>query len=305
MSEITNFRGEAVSTEAEAQSDLGVKALIHRVGDRVRKARELKGIPRRVLSESSGVSPRYLALLEAGEGNISIGLLQRVAQALDHRIEWLLSEDDPWTSESQKVAEMYRAASADQRGKVLDILAPQPEATARGNRIALIGLRGAGKSTLGELAGAQLDIPFVELNREIEDHAGMPATEVMAFYGQEGYRRLEAQALSRIIEAHDSVILAVAGGIVSDPEVFKSLIAHFHTIWIKASPTEHMTRVRAQGDVRPMAGNPEAMEQLKFILTSREALYEQARAHLDTTGRSVEQSTADLLGLIKLHGFLD
>jgi XRE family aerobic/anaerobic benzoate catabolism transcriptional regulator len=133
----------------------------------------------------------------------------------------------------------------------------------------------------------------------------MPVNEVMAFYGQEGYRRLEAQALTRVIATHDSVILAVAGGIVSEPDAFKTLLAHFNTIWIKATPAEHMARVREQGDMRPMAGNPEAMDQLKFILTSREALYEQARAKLDTTGRSVEQSLDDLIAMINERGFLE
>ncbi len=305
MSEITNFRGETIAAEAESRGDAAVRALILRVGERVRKARELKGIPRRVLSEVSGVSPRYLALLEAGEGNISIGLLQRVAEALDHRIEWLVGEDDPWTSDAVRVAQLYRSAPAEVRGTVLDLLAPQPEATARRHRIALIGLRGAGKSTLGALAGAELGLPFVELNREIEEQAGMPVNEVMAFYGQEGYRRLEAQALGRIVATHEAMILAVAGGIVAEPETFKALLANFHTIWIKATPAEHMARVRAQGDTRPMAGNPEAMEQLKFILTSRETLYDQARAKLDTTGRSAAQSLADLLALIRERGFLD
>ncbi|MCB1344660.1 MAG: helix-turn-helix transcriptional regulator [Rhodobacter sp.] len=305
MSEITNFRGETLATQAETRGDAAVRALILRVGERVRKARELKGIPRRVLSDMSGVSPRYLALLEAGEGNISIGLLQRVAEALDHRIEWLVGEDDPWTSDALRVADLFRSAPGDTRQKVLDMLSPQPETTARRHRIALIGLRGAGKSTLGHLAGQALGIPFVELNREIEDQAGMPVNEVMAFYGQEGYRRLEAQAMSRIIATHDQMILAVAGGIVSEPETFKTLLAHFHTIWVKAAPTEHMGRVRAQGDTRPMAGNPEAMDQLRFILTSRETLYDQARAKLDTTGRSVDESLGDLLALIREHGFLD
>lgn len=305
MSEITNFRGETIPADTVVRGDDAVRTLIHRVGERVRKARDLKGIPRRVLSEASGVSPRYLALLEAGEGNISIGLLQRVAEALDHRIEWLLGEDDPWTSEASRVADLFRKANAETRAKVLDILSPLPEGSARRNRIALIGLRGAGKSTLGTLAGEALGLPFVELNREIEDQAEMPITEIMAFYGQEGYRRLEAQSLSRIVATHDSMILAVAGSIVSDPDVFKTLLTHFHTVWIKATPAEHMARVRAQGDLRPMVGNPEAMDQLKFILTSREALYDQARARLDTTGRTVRQSLNDLLALIRDRGFLD
>ena len=305
MSEITNFRGETLAPDPDSRGEAAVRALILRVGERVRKARELKGIPRRVLSEVSGVSPRYLALLEAGDGNISIGLLQRVADALDHRIEWLVGEDDPWTSEALRVAELYRAAPAEVRAQVLDHLLPQPEATARRHRIALIGLRGAGKSTLGARAGAALGLPFVELNREIEEQAGMPVNEVMAFYGQEGYRRLEAQALGRVIATHDQMILAVAGGIVSEPETYKTLLGHFHTIWVKAAPTEHMARVRDQGDTRPMAGNPEAMDQLRFILTSRETLYEQARAKLDTTGRTLEESTADLLALIAEKEFLE
>lgn len=305
MSELTNFRGEAQPIGPDAPAEAAVRALIARVGERVRKARELKGIPRRVLSDISGVSPRYLALLEAGDGNISIGLLQRVATALDHRIEWLVGEDDPWTSEALRVADLYRTAPAETRARVMEVLAPQPETSARRHRIALIGLRGAGKSTLGQMAGQALGLPFVELNREIEDQAGMPVNEVLALYGQEGYRRLEAQALGRIIATHDDMILAVAGGIVAEPETYKTLLGHFHTIWLRASPEDHMGRVRAQGDNRPMAGNPEAMEQLRFILTSREALYDQARAKLNTSGRTVQESLADLLALIAERRFLD
>lgn len=305
MSELTNFRGDAIPVAVDAPDEVAARTLIARVGERVRKARELKGIPRRVLSEISGVSPRYLALLEAGEGNISIGLLQRVATALDHRIEWLVGEDDPWTSDTLRVADLYRKASAETRAQVVAVLNPQPERALRGRRICLIGLRGAGKSTLGARAGTALGIPFVELNREIEDHAGMAVTEVLALYGQEGYRRLEAQALSRIVAMHDTMILAVAGGIVAEPDTYTALLSQFHTIWVKATPEEHMARVRAQGDTRPMAGNPEAMDQLRHILTSREALYDQARARLDTSGRTMEQSLGDLLALIADRRFLD
>jgi len=305
MSELTNFRGDAIPVATDAPDELAARALIARVGERVRKARELKGIPRRVLSDISGVSPRYLALLEAGEGNISIGLLQRVATALDHRIEWLVGEDDPWTSDTLRMADLFRTASTETRTQVMSILSPQPEHSLRARRICLIGLRGAGKSTLGARAGQALGIPFVELNREIEDQAGMAVTEVLALYGQEGYRRLEAQAISRIVATHDTMILAVAGGIVAEPETYKALLAQFHTIWVKAAPEDHMARVRAQGDTRPMAGNPEAMEQLRHILTSREALYDQARARLDTSGRSEDQSLSDLLALIEDRRFLD
>ena len=205
MTEITNFRGESTSQSRSDQVDASVTALIRRVGERVRKARERKGVPRRVLSEMSGVSPRYLAQLEAGEGNISIGLLQRVAIALDHRIEWLTGEEDPWSSDVLRVAELFRTANTDVQRQVLNTLNPEPEETMRAHRICLVGLRGAGKSTLGARTGAALGIPFVELNREIEEQSGMPVDEVMALYGQEGYRNLEAQAIGRVIATHPGV----------------------------------------------------------------------------------------------------
>ena len=303
MTEITNFRGE-VQTETASEADREVARLIARVGERVRRARDRKGIPRRVLSEKSGVSPRYLAQLEAGEGNISIGLLSRVAHALDHKIEWLVGEDDPWSSEALRIADLYRSATSELQARVRATLSPEPQTARRAQRICLVGLRGAGKSTLGRAAGAALGLPFVELNREIEEQSGMPVAEVMALYGQEGYRRLEAQAIGRIIATHDSLILAVAGGIVAEPDTYATLLDHFHTIWVKATPAEHMARVRDQGDTRPMAGNPEAMEQLKSILTSREALYDRALAKLDTSGRSEDESTADLMALIHDNHFL-
>jgi len=301
MGEIKNLRGDTTSL---IESDRVVDALIARVGDRVRKARELKGIPRRVLSDMSGVSPRYLAQLEAGEGNVSIGLLQRVAIALDFPIDWLISEEDPWTSDVLRVADLYRAANADVRSKALALLCPENESHLRAQRICLTGLRGAGKSTLGGLVGKALGVPFVELNREIEEQAGMAVTEILALYGQEGYRKLEAQALDHVIATHSSLILAVAGGIVAEPETYATLLRHFYTIWVKASPQEHMDRVRAQGDTRPMAGNPAAMDQLRSILTSRESLYDRALAQLDTSGRTTAQSLTDLRALIEDRAFL-
>jgi len=304
MTEITNFRGEATPQSQATRVEAEVSALIQRVGERVRRARERKGIPRRVLSEMSGVSPRYLAQLEAGEGNISIGLLQRVASALDHRIEWLVGQEDPWNSDALRVAALFRSSSTDVQQAILRRLNPEPAEALRGHRLCLIGLRGAGKSTLGALIGQAMNIPFVELNSEIEEQAGMPVEEVMALYGQEGYRKLEAQAISRIIATHDCMVLAAAGGIVAEPETYTQLLEHFHTVWLKTTPAEHMARVRAQGDERPMAGNPEAMEQLRSILTSREALYSRAQAQLDTSGQSVEASLAQLLALIEDRKFL-
>ena len=304
MTEIVNFKGEASQIANKTSLDDEVHQLMKQVGARVRKARELKNIPRRVVSEKSGVSPRYLAQLEAGEGNISIGLLHRVAVALDHRIEWFVGQEDPWTSEPLRIAELFRLASAHDREKVRAALKQVTPEQKRARRIGLIGLRGAGKSTLGAMVGQALHVPFLELNVEIEDHAGMAISEVVALYGQEGYRQLEAQALNRIVSTHDDVILAVAGGVVSDPDSFNALLSNFHTIWVKASPEEHMERVRAQGDMRPMTGNPEAMTQLRSILKSREALYERAEAKLDTTGKPLQQSAVELVNLIRNRGFL-
>ena len=286
-------------------SELSEDDFVRMVGERVRMARARRGISRKVLSELSGVSQRYLAQLEGGQGNISIALLKRIAVALDHRIEWLVGEDDPWNSDALRVAALFRAATVEQKRRVLALLDPDNAGEQRGRRVALIGLRGAGKSTLGRLAAAARDIPFVELNAEIEATSGMPVNELMALYGQEGYRRLERHAVERIAAAHDSVILAVAGGIVSEPDTFNFLLRHFHTIWLKAKPEEHMSRVRKQGDTRPMAGNPAAMDELKTILTSRESLYAQSGAQVDTSGKDVEDSLADLLETIERERYLE
>ena len=290
---------ETHKSEEEAE----VSALIARVGKRVREARERKGIPRRVVSEISGVSPRYLAQLEGGAGNISIGLLHRVAAALNLSIDTLVGKDDPLTSQALQVAELFRNADYDVQQAVLRKLGLGQ--TKRAHRICLIGLRGAGKSTLGALAAKALDLPFVELNSEIEAQSGMPVNEVIALYGPEGYRQLEADAIARVIDGHDNLVLAVAGGIVGEADTYDLVLRHFHSIWLRATPEEHMARVRDQGDERPMAGNPEAMDQLRSILTSREVLYGQAMAQLDTSGRDVQTSLGQLLEVIRAPGFLN
>lgn len=304
MNEITNFRGDVIRGGAASERSDVVDAFIAAVGERVRKARQRKGIARRVLSELSGVSQRYLAQLENGGGNISIALLHKVARALDHRVEWLVGEDDPWGSETARFAELYRFATSEQRQKVMKVLLPAQPEQMRRRRICLIGLRGAGKSTLGRRLGAELSLPFVELNRDIEEQSGMPVTDVMALYGQEGYRRLERQALERVVATSDAVVLAVAGGIVSEPETFAFLLRNFHTIWLKAPPETHMKRVKEQGDERPMAGNPKAMEELTSILTSREALYAKAEGVVDTNGRSPEESARDLVQAVRKLGIV-
>lgn len=288
----------------DKSEDISEDEFIRVVGERVRMARARKAMSRKALSDASGVSLRYLAQLEAGDGNISIALLRRISRALDHRIEWLVGEDDPWTSEIVRATSLFRAASADQRRRVLGILDPTGSEMQRGQRVALIGLRGAGKSTLGRMAADALGVPFMELNKEIEKNAGIPVNEVLAMYGQEGYRRLERHTLEQVANQPDPIILAVAGGIVSEPDTFNYLLRHFHTIWLKARPHEHMERVRKQGDLRPMAGNPAAMEELKTILTSRESLYAKAEAQIDTSGRPPEESLSDVLSVIREQEFV-
>jgi XRE family transcriptional regulator, aerobic/anaerobic benzoate catabolism transcriptional regulator len=301
MSEIATFGGRVTSLRDE---NARIDRLLASVGERVRSARARMGLSRRVLAERSGVSQRYLAQLESGQGNISIGLLLRVADALDFRIEWLVAEDDPWTSDAVMISSLLRSATRAQRERVLEILDPENPGLRRASRIAFIGLRGAGKSTLGRLAAARLGLPFKELNEDIAEASGMPAGEVMALYGPEGYRHLERQSLERIVATYDRLILAVAGGIVSQPETYNYLLRNFHTIWLKAEPEEHMARVRGQGDERPMAGNPDAMAELRNILTAREALYARAEAHINTSKTTLEKCLEAILDAIKEKRFI-
>jgi XRE family aerobic/anaerobic benzoate catabolism transcriptional regulator len=258
----------------------------------VRAARARRGLTRKRLSELSDVSQRHLAQLEGGDGNISLALLHRVASALETGVDGLVG------GEGGEIAALYRAATAAERERVKEILDPR----GRRQRIALIGLRGAGKSTLGRLLAEATQSPFIELNREIESQSGMAVNEVMALYGQEGYRRLERRALERVVASCDRLVLAAAGGLVTESETFAFLRAHFHTLWLKAAPEEHMQRVRAQGDERPMAGNPKAMQELNALLRGREALYASAAATVDTSGRSVAESGADLLRAARALG---
>jgi len=274
------------------------------VGKNVRTARSRAGMSRRALSRISHVSERYLAQLESGKGNISIGLLLKIATALDIRIEQLVAEESLPNSEFALARCLWSKAGSEQRHRVLEILQPDQINAPRANRIALIGLRGAGKSTLGARAAKKMAVNFLELNSEIEGLSGMPVHEVFALYDHQGYRRLERQALTRIVEVHDKLILAVAGGIVSEPETCDYLFENYHTIWLRAKPEDHMARVRGQGDTRPMAGHPNAMDNLRNILTSRERLYAKADAQLDTSNAALDDSLQALLEIIKTRGFL-
>ena len=285
-------------------AERSITELIRHVGDRVRDTRKALQMSRRELAERSGVSPRYLAKLEGGDGNISIGLLQKVALALDTPIALLLADHGALVEETLRMSDLYRRADAASRTQVMAILDPDRFRRQKAERLCLGGLRGAGKSTLGAKIAQHFDAPFIELNREIEASAGMPVGEIIALYGQEGYRQLEADTLTGIIETHKRAVVAVAGGIVSEEDTFYHLLSRFHTVWVKASAGEHMDRVRAQGDLRPMKGNPQAMIQLRQILTAREAQYGQADHVLDTSGKSVDASHSELSDLVRSYEIL-
>jgi XRE family aerobic/anaerobic benzoate catabolism transcriptional regulator len=268
------------------------------IGDRVRKIRVSKKLSRKRLSELSGVSQRYLAQLEGGSGNISVLLLYRIAEALDERVQWLLRPDNHQETDVLRMITLLKNANIKQRQQVLNILEPEQENAPIVRRLAFVGLRGAGKTTLGQLTAKKLGLPFHELNKDIERGSGIPVNEVMALYGIEGYRKLELLSLKNLINSNTSMVLAVAGGIVNEPETYHFLMQNCVTIWLKASPEEHMARVRSQGDERPMAGNPDAMRQLKAILAERQSQYAQADIVVDTSGKLKEQSLSEVINVL-------
>jgi XRE family transcriptional regulator, aerobic/anaerobic benzoate catabolism transcriptional regulator len=265
------------------------------LGRRVREAREQRGMARKALSREADVSERYLAQLEAGEGNASIVLLRRVAAALGIRLVDLL---DPGTelAEQRLIRRFLDSLPPDKLQEALRRLTAEfgQDVSVRRKRITLIGLRGAGKTTLGQALARSLRRPLVELDKEIEREAGISLSEVFLLYGQSGYRRIERRCLERIIHSQEEIVLTVGGGIVSEPETYNLLLLNCYTVWVRARPEEHMARVLAQGDTRPMAGHAEAMGDLRNILTAREPLYSKADVTLDTSGRCVETSFAQL-----------
>jgi XRE family aerobic/anaerobic benzoate catabolism transcriptional regulator len=241
-------------------------AYLSRLGERVRAWRTEHGMTRKALSLASGVSERYLAQLESGRGNISVLLLRKVARAMGVAVEHLVREE---------------------------------EGAARSGRIALIGLRGAGKSTLGEKLAQSLGLPFVELDREVEKEAGAKLGEVFAMYGQDAFRRFERRALERVLNQNERAVIAAGGSLVTDPDTYKLLLDRCLCVWLKASPEEHMARVIAQGDMRPFKGRSAALDEIRKLLADRERLYGRADVTLDTSGKSLRQSLAEIRKAIR------
>ena len=268
------------------------------LGQRVRKARGQRGMSRKILARDSGVSERYLAQLESGTGNASVLLLRQIARAMDMQLADLVSDAPERPVDTTLILQFLGRLSPEQLTEARQLLQQSFEAAegaqAHG-RIALIGLRGGGKSTLGKKLAQQLRVPFVELNRMIEEEYGASVGEIFNLYGQPAFRRYERRCLETIIERYDRVVIATGGGIVAEPATFDLLLSACRAVWVQASPEEHMQRVVDQGDLRPMANNAEAMEDLKNILAARDPYYAKAEIHLDTSGQPVERSFQDLL----------
>lgn len=295
-------RAETEITGASEPRDPFLTAL----GDRVRSLRARKGMTRRDLANASDVSERHLASLEGGVGNASVLILRQIAHSLDCQIAELLGDETTASPEWLLIRDLLRNRSDEElrRGR-LALAETYGEAgthSARSRRIALIGLRGAGKSSLGQRLANALDAPFVELNREIERVSGCGLAEIHNLLGPNAYRRYERRALEETIQLYPDAVIATPGGIVSDASTFNLLLSNCFTVWLKASPEEHMNRVIAQGDLRPMSGNvgnSEAMDDLKRILAGRAAFYSKADIAFDTSGKSADTCFEALLATIK------
>jgi len=282
--------------------DKGEADYLHILGERVRETRARRGMTRKILARDSGVSERYLAQLESGQGNMSIILLRQVAQAMGLPVADIVREGPEQPAEltllMQSLARLSPSELAEARRWLAKSFGASMEAKRRG-RIALIGLRGAGKSTLGAALAAELKVPFIELDREIERLAGMDLATLFDLYGQSAYRRHERHALDQVIETQERAVIATGGSLVSEPATYELLLEACFTVWLTTTPEQHMSRVVAQGDLRPMADNAAAMEDLRRILAGRRALYARADRTVDTAGKTVDRSLAELAAAVR------
>jgi XRE family aerobic/anaerobic benzoate catabolism transcriptional regulator len=288
-------------TEARAKPARGSSpdAYLRRLGERVRTLRHQRGMTRKALAQHAKISERYLAQLEAGLGNCSIVLLRRIARAIGLPVTQLVQEGAEPPLDLVLLSQFLERLPLDMLVEARKLVTEHfSSPTEDRRRIALIGLRGGGKSTLGRLLAERLDVPFIELDREIERRSGATLSEIFDMFGQETFRRAEREALDEVLRRHPHFVIATSGSIVTEPGTLELLLASCFTVWVRAEPEEHMKRVMAQGDMRPMANNARAMEDLVSILKSREPLYAKAEAVLATTGKTPEQNLAELLRVI-------
>lgn len=295
MTDLRSVPGEEGPAAAE-------QAYLAALGEKVREIRARRGMTRKILARDSGVSERYLAQLESGRGNISILLLRQLALAMDTPLTSLVVDGpEPPVEFSHSMELLRRLPSRElqQAHRMLMESFGDVGAEDRRNRIALVGLRGAGKSTLGAGLAERLACPFIELDKEIEHEAGAPLSAIFDLYGQPAFRRFERRCLERVLVQHPRAVIATGGGLVSDPATFERLLSSCYTVWVRASPTEHMERVIAQGDMRPMSSNRQAMSDLRSILRTREPLYSKADVQVDTTQRTTEESLEELIAAVR------
>lgn len=288
---------------AEPPEPGGKHPFLVRLGERVRGLRNQRGMTRKGLAAAAGVSERHLGNLELGVGNASVLILLQVAQALRCTPAELLA-DEARSPEWLLIRELLENQDEAMLRRVREAIVPVVDGAAPGTgprppRIALIGLRGAGKTTLGRMLAEDLGFPFLELSREIENFAGCTISEIQALYGQNAYRRYERRAVEEAIQLYPEAVIAVPGGLVAEPATYNLLLSHCTTVWLKAHPEDHMKRVAAQGDMRPMAGNREAMDDLKGILAHRSPFYAKANLHLDTSLRPLDETFLSLRAMVR------
>jgi XRE family aerobic/anaerobic benzoate catabolism transcriptional regulator len=277
-------------------------AYLQTLADKIRDARAQRGMTRSALAADSGVSLRFLAQLEGGQGNPSILVLRRIASAMGFPPDDLLSNEPPPTIDRILLAQMLKRLSGDDVAKARQLLAQHlgsdTISDVKKPYVTLIGLRGAGKTTLGRRLAKHRGVPFFELDREVEREYGATIGEILQLHGQPGYRRFERESLQAVISKNPAAIIETGGGLAADPETLPLLLDQSLAIWVRASPEEHMQRVIDQGDLRPMARSREAMRELKDILKAREPFYRQAHLHLTTSGKSADESFEELLSLL-------
>jgi XRE family aerobic/anaerobic benzoate catabolism transcriptional regulator len=296
------FRKASVAARSNVQKKPTMNSYLLQLGENIRSVRARRGMTVDQLARASALSARFLSTVELGRGNISVGRLHTLARALDVPIEMLAAETQPSSPAFNQSAAFLKKLPPSQLRDAHKLLLEKfanVDASLRRSRIALVGLRGAGKSTLGSLLAQRLGIRFIELDKQIERDSGVTLTIIFDLYGPSGYRRMERQALESILAKHSRFVLATGGSIVSDPANYNRLLSECFTIWLRAKPEEHMARVTAQGDRRPMAHNRQAMRDLRRILSSREALYRQADTVVETTGQTVKQSLQALAQLLR------
>jgi XRE family transcriptional regulator, aerobic/anaerobic benzoate catabolism transcriptional regulator len=291
-----------VAADLSPSTDAATRNFAAEVGKLVRRGRARRGVTRRQLAVESGISERYLAQIEGGQGNPSVIVLRAIAQAMEMHITALLPAGGKRNEALARINDLLGRLDASELPSIAQLIEQriaEGAASERAQRIALVGLRGAGKTTLGEMLAKRLNWPFVEMNRAIEHEYGASVSMLMDMSGVSAFRRYERSALEKVIAEHDKVVISTAGGVVSNPDTYALLLRRTHTVWVRAEPQEHMSRVIAQGDFRPMAENRAAMADLVAILEARSGDYAQSEAQLDTSGEKVEHSLLKLMKLVQ------